>query len=91
MTAEVCSIPMFGTFAEAQFAIERTLAKVGVPLDPRSLRIGVGDDKYATIVHPIKHDSFAVAQFRLPAAVHPADFDAAAYVAQFKSKSAAAH
>ena len=60
-----------------------------MPLDPRTLRIGVGDDKYATIVHPIKQDRFALARFRLPAAVHPWDFDAAAYVAQFECKSAA--
>ena len=31
-----------------------------MPLDPRTLRIGVGDDKYATIVHPIKQDRFAL-------------------------------
>ena len=80
---------MFGTFAEARFAIERSLAELGVPLEPRRLRIGLADDDNATILHPTKEGRFVIARFMLPVVVKPWDFDRAHYIAQFKSKSAA--
>ena len=80
---------MFGTFAEAQFSIERKLAELGVPLEPRRLRIGLADDDNATILHPTKEGRFVIARFMLPVVVNPWEFDAAAYVAQFKCKSVA--
>ena len=82
-------LTMFDTFAEAQFAIERKLAELRVPLDPRRLRIGPADDNSATIVHPTKEGRFVIARFMLPGVVNPWEFDAAAYVAQFKFKSVA--
>ena len=62
-----------------------------MPLDPRTLRIGVGDDKYATIVHPDQARSFRSCRPALgcPPPSIRADFDAAAYVAQFEFKSVA--
>ena len=82
MTAdEEWELNRFGTFAEAWFAIERKLAELGVPLDPRRLLIALADDYLnVTLAYPTEPGRFAVSRFKLP---YAGDFDAAAYIAQF--------
>ena len=68
-TDEEWELNSFGTFAEAQFAIERKLAVLGVPLEPRRLLICLADDRLnVTLAYPTEPGRFAVSRFKLPRA-----------------------
>ena len=90
MTAEeLWELSMFGTFAEAQFAIERKLAELGVPLEPRRLLFALADDhRNVTIAYPTQPGRFAISRFKLQ---HAGDIDAAAYVAKFECPLGVSH
>jgi hypothetical protein len=75
-------------FAEAKFNVERKLAELGIPLDPRLLQIGLhGNGRSVTIVHPSKPGWAVIENFALPDVINnPADLDADFYRAQFEQQ-----